>query len=92
MAKFQSFWFGESLPPYQRLAMKSFVDFGHKFVLFAYRHFDVPAVVELRDASEILPESRVVFYGARAGASRGSVAGFSNLFCCKTLYEMGLVG
>jgi hypothetical protein len=89
MSRFQSFWFGETLPPYQRLAMKSFVDFGHKFVLFAYRQFDVPAGVELRDAREILPESRLFFYSARAGAGRGSVAGFSNLFRYKMLYEMG---
>jgi hypothetical protein len=36
MPTFRSFWYGESLPLYQKLAMKSFVDFGHKFVLFAY--------------------------------------------------------
>ena len=47
MPKFRSFWFGESLPLYQQLAMKSFINFGHEFVLFTYRHFDVPAGVEL---------------------------------------------
>src|SRR5687767_9446126 len=68
------------MTPYQRLAMKSFVDFGHHYVLYAYRKFDVPAGVELRDAAEVLPESRVFFYGDKAGVGRGSVSAFSNLF------------
>jgi hypothetical protein len=89
MPKFRSFWFGESLPLYQQLAMKSFVDFGHRYILFTYKHFDVPAGVELRDASEILPESRLFLYGSRAGMGRGSVAGFSNLFRYKMLYMTG---
>ena len=89
MSKFQLFWFGDYLPPYQRLAMKSFVDFGHKYVLYAYKKFDVPAGVELRDASDILPESRLFFYGARADVGRGSVAGFSNLFRYHLLYRKG---
>jgi hypothetical protein len=89
MSKFQSFWFGEDLPPYQRLAMKSFADFGHDYALYAYKKFDVPAGIELRDASEILPQARVFFYGARAGVGRGSVAVFSNLFRYHMLHRMG---
>ena len=77
---FQSFWFGESISPYQRLAMKSFIDRGHQYVLYAYDNFDVPSGVELRDANEILPRSRVFFYGEGAGVGRGSVSAFSNLF------------
>lgn len=89
MAKFQSFWFGEQLPPYQRLAMKSFVDHGHEYVLYTYKALDVPAGVELRDANGILPESRVFFYGERAGVGHGSVAGFSNLFRYELLLRVG---
>jgi hypothetical protein len=80
MQKFRSFWLGDCLPLYQRLAMKSFIDFGHEYVLYGYKKFDVPAGVELRDANEMLPESRVFFYGERAGVGRGSVTAFSNLF------------
>lgn len=69
--------------------MKSFVDFGHQYTLYAYRKFDVPAGVELRDASEILPESRVFFYGEKAGLGRGSVAAFSNLFRYHLLDRLG---
>ncbi len=89
VATFQSFWFGDCLPLYQQLAMKSFVDFGHEYILYAYRNFDVPSGVELRDAGEILPESRVFFYGARADVGRGSVAGFSNLFRYNMMHVKG---
>jgi len=80
MAQFQSFWFGDGVPPYQRLAMKSFVDHGHAYALYAYQNLDVPAGVELRDANEVLPHARVFFYGDRAEVGRGSVSAFSNLF------------
>jgi hypothetical protein len=69
--------------------MKSFVDFGHDYVLYAYRRFDVPAGVVLRDAGEVLPESRVFFYGERAEVGRGSIAGFSNLFRYHLLHRNG---
>jgi hypothetical protein len=87
--RFQSFWFGENVSQYQRLAMKSFVDFGHRYILYAYRKFNVPAGVELRDAAELLPEARVFFYGDRAGVGRGSVSGFSNLFRYHLLHRLG---
>lgn len=89
MPRFQSFWFGDQISPYQKLAMKSFVDHRHDYALYTYQPFDVPAGVELRDANEILPESRVFFYGERAGAGRGSVAAFSNLFRYQMLYRLG---
>jgi hypothetical protein len=86
---FRSFWYGDQLPTYQRLAMKSFVDFGHTYELFTYRKFDVPDGVTLRDASEILPETRVFFYGDQAGTGRGSVSAFSNLFRYHLLKRFG---
>lgn len=89
MQTFRSFWFGDYITPYQRLAMKSFVDFGHQYGLYAYRKFDVPAGVELRDATELLPETQVFFYGDKAGVGRGSVSGFSNLFRYHLLHRLG---
>jgi hypothetical protein len=89
VSKFASFWFGELLPPYQLLAMKSFVDFGHEYALYSYRKFDVPQGVELRDAHEVLPETRVFFYGERAEVGRGSVSAFSNLFRYHLLHRLG---
>jgi len=87
--RFQSFWFGAEITQYQRLAMKSFVDFGHQYILYAYRKFDVPAGVAVRDAAEILPQRRVFFYGDKAGLGRGSISGFSNLFRYHLLHRMG---
>jgi hypothetical protein len=89
MSKYQSFWFGDSLPPYQRLAMKSFIDHGHEYVLYAYKEFDIPAGATLRDAAEVLPQSRVFVYDEGAGVGRGSVSVFANLFRYHLLYRMG---
>jgi hypothetical protein len=89
VARFQSFWFGDDVPVYQRLAMKSFIDHGHEYVLYAYKILGAPAGVILRDASEILPASSVFFYGERAGVGRGSVAGFANLFRYHLLCRLG---
>jgi hypothetical protein len=80
LAHFQSFWYGDDLPPYQCLAIKSFIDHGHSYDLYAYRAFDVPKGTNLRDAGKVLPHQRVFFYGEGAGPGRGSVSAFSNLF------------
>lgn len=87
MSAFRSFWFGKPPSPYERLAMTSFVDFGHSYTLYAYEKFDVPKGVELRDASEILPRSRVFVY--KHGPGRGSVSAFSNLFRYRLLQQLG---
>jgi hypothetical protein len=87
MDTFKSFWFGDPLSPYQWLALKSFIDHGHRYVLYSYGRLDVPAGVEVRDAGTILPQARVFFY--KWGAGRGSVAGFSNLFRYKLLASQG---
>ena len=89
MAHFQSFWYGDDLPPYQRLAIKSFVDHGHSYDLYAYTNFDVPRGAMLRDAREILPHQRVFLYGENAGPGRGSVSAFSNLFRYHLLCALG---
>jgi hypothetical protein len=87
MGIFQSFWYGNSLPQYHRLALKSFVDHGHDFHLYTYDEFDVPAGVELRDAQSILPRDRVFLY--KRGEGAGGVAGFSDLFRFRLLHEYG---
>lgn len=87
MSEFRSFWFGEAPSPYERLAMQSFVDFGHSYVLYAYEKYDVPRGVELRDASDILPRDRVFTY--KDGPGRGSVSAFSNVFRYRLLQQLG---
>lgn len=87
MGTFQSFWYGESLPQYHQLAMKSFVDHGHSLHLYTYDELEVPAGVELRDARTILPRERVFFY--KPGEGMANVAGFSDLFRFRLLHEHG---
>lgn len=86
MALFQSFWHGETTP-YERMCMKSFLDHGHEYVLYAYEPLQVPSGVEVRDANEILPSSRIFLYSSGDGV--GSVSGFSNLFRYRLLAERG---
>jgi hypothetical protein len=88
MATLRSFWFGE-MSPYQRLCMKSFVDYGHKYILYAYQALEVPAGVELQDANQIAPQSSMFWYGPKAGVGRGSVAAFSNIIRYRLLHEFG---
>ena len=84
----QSFWHGAPLTPYERLSIKSFLDCGHRYRLFAYRpDLIAPEGCEIADAAEILPEDRVFFY--KRGAGAGSVAAFANLFRYKLLFERG---
>jgi len=67
--------------------MKSFLDHGHAYDLYAYSSFAVPDGVRLLDANEILPRSEVFFY--RRGGGAGSVACFANLFRYRLLMLRG---
>lgn len=87
VARFQSFWFGKSLPPCTTLCMKSFIDHGHEYDLYSYGSVDVPEGVRVLDANEILPRSEI-FMNQR-GAARGSVAGFSDIFRYRLLMLRG---
>jgi len=69
----------------EQLCIRSFLANGHGFDLYTYGPVDgAPPGVELRDANEILHESRVFRY-----SSRDSVAGFANYFRYKLLLERG---
>ncbi len=88
MATFRSFWFGE-VSPYEWLSMKSFVDYGHRYILYSYDSIEVPQGIELADAGTILPRKDIFFYGDKAGIGRGSIAGFSNRFRYELLHVFG---
>jgi hypothetical protein len=76
---FRSLWVGDSLSPYERMCLRSFIDRGHGFELYSYTsELDVPRGVVLRDAAEILPKRLCFPY--RAGFGEGSFSGGSNLF------------
>ncbi len=85
---FQSFWIGDRLSPYEALCMRSFLDHGHAFALYAYSdRLEVPRGVELRDASAILPKDQCFAYSTGFGS--GSFSACSNLFRYLPLHRFG---
>lgn len=85
---FQSFWFGETITPYEKVCLRSFVDHGHSFHLYTYSsELEVPIGVELRDAAQIIGQSEYFTY--KKGRGAGSHSAFSNLFRYKLLAERG---
>jgi hypothetical protein len=69
-------WIGPHLGPLGHACLRSFVHAGHRVVLHAYEAIDdVPAGVELADASAIVPRERVFRH-----VGTGSYALFSDYF------------
>jgi hypothetical protein len=83
----RSFWHGGELPPHCWLCLQSFIDLGHRFVLYSYEETRAPPGVAVRDAREIVPQSRIFFY--KDGPGAGSVAAFANLFRYRLLFSKG---
>ncbi len=78
------FWAYGGLSALERMACRSFASQGYQTVLWTYGDMPVSvANVELRDAREVLPESRIFKY------ANGSYAGFSNLFRYAVLSRFG---
>src|SRR5690554_3966845 len=74
-ATINAVWIGPKLGPIHAACLRSFVRHGHRTVLHVYEQpTDVPDGVELADASELLPASRIVRYTRGGGLSL-----FSNL-------------
>lgn len=68
-------WIGDRLGPVERACLRSVLRQGHALSLYCYGEpIGIPEGVDVRDASEILPESAVIRH------SRGSVAPFSDWF------------
>ena len=60
MADIASFWVGDPLTKIEQTCLSSFIANGHNMVLFVYdMDLKVPDGIIKRDASEILPESRI---------------------------------
>ena len=57
-------WIGEHLSSVELLTIKSFLNNGHSFVLWAYDEIktELPKGVILKDANEIFPKSKVFSY------------------------------
>jgi hypothetical protein len=68
-------WIGDALGSLERACLRSVQGQGHSLALYCYRQpSGVPENVEIRDASEVLPESSIIRHES------GSVALFSDWF------------
>ncbi len=88
MSEIKGLWIGPTLSKMEELSIRSFLRQGHSFALYAYSPIqNVPADVILRDANEILPESRIFAYSH--GPEKGSLGAFANLFRLHLLHKKG---
>ena len=86
----QSLWVGRKLRWIERLAIKSYLDNGWRFQLYAYDDPDnVPDGCEVLDAAAIIPAKDVFREGAGSGSHAGSLGAFSDLFRYQLLYKRG---
>jgi Alpha 1,4-glycosyltransferase conserved region/Glycosyltransferase sugar-binding region containing DXD motif len=87
--RFQSFWHGEALSPYELFCLQSFVTCGYDVDLYTYNaNLVVPAGVRVCDAASLVSRDRVFVYQAE-GFGKGSPSAFSNFFRYKLLVEKG---
>lgn len=86
-------WIGKFLSKIELLTIHSFLAAGHCFKLWVYEPTEtpLPKEVELCDANTIIPKDKIFVYkNTNAyGHGKGSVAGFSDIFRYKLLYENG---
>ncbi|WP_088347068.1 MULTISPECIES: galactosyltransferase Lgt5 [Rhodomicrobium] len=76
-------WVGGPLSRIERLCLASMVDCGHPVALYTYGGVpDAPAGVDLRDAREVMPESKMI-----REKRTGSLALGSNLFRYRLLQK-----
>jgi len=90
---FNSLWIGNQLTKLELLTIKSFLAFGFRFRLWLYEPLlhDLPDGVLIGDANEIISAEKIFRYKNQSqfGHGKGSVAGFSDIFRYKMLYDFG---
>lgn len=91
--KINSLWIGDELSNMELLTVHSFLQFGYEFHLWTYQELKniIPSSVVMHDANEIIPFEQVFSYknSTQFGIGKGSLAGFSDIFRYKLLYEKG---
>lgn len=71
-------WIGDELGPVERACLRSVTRQGHAVALYCYREpRGVPTETEIRDASAVLPQDRIIRH------KNGSVAPFADWFRCE---------
>lgn len=88
-----SLWIGNKLSNMELLTIYSFLENGYEFYLWTYEKLEneLPDSLIICDANEIIPYNEVFVYKSKSqfGYGLGSVAGFSDIFRYKLLYEKG---
>jgi glycosyltransferase involved in cell wall biosynthesis len=87
-------WIGPSLSKMELLTIQSFIRHGHEFHLWLYDDLNtsLPKEVVIEDATEIIPQNRIMQKAdidPESGVGKGSYSPFSDLFRYKLLYEKG---
>lgn len=86
-------WIGTQLSNMELLTIHSFIVNGYTFHLWLYDQLETPLPNEviLHDAATIIPKDKIFRYknSSQFGHGKGSVAGFSDIFRYKLLYEHG---
>ena len=83
-----SLWIGEKLLPQNIISIKSFLQNGFDYNLYVYDDVkNIPSEVNVLDANDILPESRIWVY--KKGFNKGGVSGYSCEFRYEFLYKYG---
>lgn len=81
----QGLWIGPALSVMEQMSIASFIQNGHEYQLYIYDEVkNIPPATVIRDASEILPASRIFQY-----KHFPTYAGFANYFRYKLLLERG---
>jgi hypothetical protein len=85
----QSMWVGPRLSVMEQLSIRSYLQNGHKFHLYAYHPVEnVPEGAEIKDANEIVPEAKIWTY-SNPGFGHQSYAGFADVFRYRLLFKKG---
>jgi tetratricopeptide (TPR) repeat protein len=88
--KVQMLWVGGDLSPFEHLSISSWLHHGFSVDLYTYGEIgQVPDGCVLRDASEILSKDQVFVHSAQTGRSKGSFAGFADVFRWELLRKRG---
>jgi hypothetical protein len=77
MTTFRTFFHG-NISGLEITRLKSFVDYRHRILVFAYDDAGPSPAFEWADAAEVLPGEQVFLY--RSGPGQGSAAAFANRF------------
>lgn len=93
-ALLNTLWIGGPLSELERLCLYTWLHHGHPVNLYTYdAPRNAPTGVELRDAREVLPESRIFRYAEDSHSAYekmpGGYGAFANLFRYHLLYRVG---